>query len=80
MNQLQSIAVALSDASAVLQERSNDKKIKMPLLTIMTPYRSSMGEEPSEPPTSVRLFHGEVMALRNMLNDYYSEIQNVKPT
>lgn len=72
MKQNETIAAALSDASAVLQECSNTEEHKLPRLTIMTPHRVGYTDQKDDPPMSVKLNCSEVRSLYDFLHGYYS--------
>lgn len=71
MKQFESKSVSLSDAAAVIYERSNTDNRKLPVLTIMTPFRPGQAEDRDVPPASVRLENAEVEMLYKFLDDYY---------
>jgi hypothetical protein len=71
MKQFERIAVALSDATAVIQEKSCREESLIPSLTIMIPFREAYNGQESTPPMSITLFGSEVDNLLNLLCDYY---------
>lgn len=73
MKQGRSIAAALSDASALITERSPQKTVQSPSLTIMTPHRVGTPDQNDDPPMSVKLYGSEVRALYEFLHRYYEE-------